>query len=89
MAKIKPGPTVYVPSHTNRYTIERASNLEFRVVRISNNTWIDKGAAIIGELYGPPYEQALAINLKNHGLLVFVGCNHPEVVNIVKKLFKT
>ncbi|RLF13813.1 MAG: hypothetical protein DRJ66_07160, partial [Thermoprotei archaeon] len=46
---------------------------------------IAKGVAVIGELYGPPYEQALAVNVKGRGLVIFVGCSHPGVDNIVKK----
>ncbi len=85
LAKVNPGLTVYVPSHMGKYTIEWIKDLGFKVVKVNNTVWIDKGVAIIGELYGPPYEQALAINLRDHGLLIFVGCSHPGVVNIVRK----
>ena len=40
---------------------------------------------MIGWLYGPPAEEALAINVEGRGLVILVGCSHPGVANIVAK----
>jgi len=60
-------------------------SLGFNVILINETTVIYPGFAIIGQLNGPPYEHALATNIKNLGLLVTVGCSHPGVENIVEK----
>ena len=48
-------------------------------------TDLGNGLAIIGQLYGPPYEHALAVNVTGVGLVILVGCSHPGVDNIVAK----
>jgi 7,8-dihydropterin-6-yl-methyl-4-(beta-D-ribofuranosyl)aminobenzene 5'-phosphate synthase len=58
---------------------------DLNVIKINETTIIQRGFAIIGELYGPPYEQALAVNVKDVGLVTFVGCSHPGVDNIIEK----
>ncbi|RLG94430.1 hypothetical protein DRO37_05655 [Candidatus Bathyarchaeota archaeon] len=60
-------------------------SLGFNISEVEDTTVISCGVAVIGELYGPPYEQALAINVKDLGLIVFVGCSHPGVDEIVAK----
>ncbi|PCN50206.1 MBL fold metallo-hydrolase [Candidatus Geothermarchaeota archaeon ex4572_27] len=79
--RLNPNVTVYVPEHSG---LDRhLSKPGF--VKISGTTVIFPGVAVIGELYGPPYEQALAINVRGRGLVVLVGCSHPGVDNIVRK----
>ena len=41
------------------------------------------GVVVLRPLYGPPWEQALAVNVEGYGLVVLVGCSHPGVVRIV------
>ena len=61
------------------------NQLDFDVIKINDTTIIQRGFAIIGELNGPPYEQALAVNVKDVGLVSFVGCSHPGVENLIEK----
>ena len=77
---------VYVPSGMSIGVKNWIKKLGFKIISIKNTTVISKGIAIIGELYGPPYEQALAINVKDIGLIIFVGCSHPGVDRIVHKI---
>ena len=88
LAKINPDLTVYVPKHMSNSAKKWIKGLGFKVVEIERTSVISKGVAIIGELRGPPYEQALAINVKGLGLIVIVGCSHPGVDNIVSKAVK-
>ena len=83
--EINPGVTVYVPEHLNSQTFNVINQSSLNAIKISDTTIIGDGFAIIGELYGPPYEQALAVNVKNVGLVCFVGCSHPGVDNHVEK----
>jgi len=85
IARIKPSTIVYVPKDMSYSTKDWIKNLGFEVIEVSESRVISKGIAIIGELYGPPYEQALAINIENKGLVIVVGCSHPGVENIVSK----
>ncbi|RLF98849.1 MAG: MBL fold metallo-hydrolase [Candidatus Wolframiiraptor sp.] len=82
IAEVRPGLRVYVPKGMGG----RLRGLN--VVEIENTSTIVEGVAIVGPLYGPPSEQALAINVKGKGLVILVGCSHPGVVNIVKKASK-
>jgi len=75
---------VYIPSHSDQSLSLWIKKLGYRVVKIDKTTIIARGVAIIGELYGPPWEQALAINVRN-GLILITGCSHPGVESIVKK----
>lgn len=85
VAEVKPGVTVYVPYNMGTMIRTEIENLGFDVVRIHQTTILSPGIAIIGELYGPPYEHALAVNIANVGLVVVVGCSHPGVENHVEK----
>ena len=81
LAEAKPGLRVYVPKGLGK----GLSHLKLDVVEINDTTVIADGVAIIGPLYGPPTEQALALNVEGKGLVILVGCSHPGVVNIVRK----
>jgi len=88
VAEISRNLKVYIPKHSERSLERWMETLGFKPVRIGETTIIEKGIAIIGELYGPPYEEALAINVENKGLIIIVGCSHPGVDKIVKKAVK-
>lgn len=88
IASIKPGLRVYVPSGMNSYTKSWIRSLGFTVIETSNTTIIHDGVAIVGQLYGPPFEQALAVNVRGYGLVIIVGCSHPGVDRIVEKAFR-
>ncbi len=85
IAEVNPGVTVYIPQHLRDDEFEFISALDLNIVRIRETTIIEPGFAIIGELFSIPYEQALAINIKDIGLVVVVGCSHPHVENLVEK----
>jgi 7,8-dihydropterin-6-yl-methyl-4-(beta-D-ribofuranosyl)aminobenzene 5'-phosphate synthase len=83
--EVNPGVTVFVPEHMDSQTFNSINQSSLNAVKVNDTTIIGRGFAIIGELYGPPYEQALAVNIKSVGLVCFVGCSHPGVDNHVEK----
>lgn len=83
--EVNPGVTVYVPSLMDSQTFNTINQSDLNVIKINETTIIQPGFAIIGELNGPPYEQALVVNVKDVGLVCFVGCSHPGVENLVEK----
>ncbi|MCD6510485.1 MAG: MBL fold metallo-hydrolase [Thermoprotei archaeon] len=85
LAGANPNVMVYVPEGMSTNVKKWIKGLGLRIVEVNNTTVIANGIAVIGELYGPPYEEALAINVKDKGLVIVVGCSHPGVVEIVKK----
>jgi len=85
LSRVCKGVSVYVPEAMSFRVKEWIRSLGFSVVEVVKTMKITDGVAIIGELYGPPYEQALAVNVRDYGLVVIVGCSHPGVVNIVRK----
>lgn len=88
VATTNPNLTVCIPENMTQSSEEQIRNLGFNVKKYQNTAVIFPGIAIIGQLNGPPYEQALAVNVKNYGLVVIVGCSHPGVENIVAKAVK-
>ncbi len=74
----------YIPQGASLTLWSMVARLGLKPVAISSSTEIFPNIYIIGPLYGPPYEEALAINTK-YGLVIIVGCSHPGIVNIVKK----
>lgn len=83
--EVNPGVTVYVPSLIDSTTFNTINQSDLNVIKINETTIIQPGFAIIGELNGPPYEQALVVNVKDVGLVGFVGCGHPGVENLIEK----
>ncbi|MEJ2293413.1 MAG: MBL fold metallo-hydrolase [Candidatus Lokiarchaeota archaeon] len=83
--EINPGVTVFVPTHMESQTYNNLNQSNLNIIKVDDTTFIQHGFVIIGELYGPPYEHALAINVKDVGLVCIVGCSHPGVENIVEK----
>lgn len=81
LAEVRPGLRVYVP----KGVAERLKIPNLEIVEVNDTAKVADGVAVIGWLYGPPVEQALAINVKNVGLVILVGCSHPGVVNIAFK----
>lgn len=85
VAQVNPGLTVYVPISMSTRVKTDIINWGFNIVEINETTTLSPGIAIIGQLSGPPFEQALTVNVKNVGLVTTVGCSHPGVENIVGK----
>ena len=74
----------YIPQGASLTLWNMVARLGLKPVVIASSTEIFPNIYVIGPLYGPPYEEALAINTR-YGLVIIVGCSHPGVVNIVKK----
>lgn len=83
--EVNPGVTVYVPEHMDSAIFNEISQLNLNIVKVNDTTIIREGFVVINELFGPPYEQALIINVINVGLVCIVGCSHPGVDNLVEK----
>jgi 7,8-dihydropterin-6-yl-methyl-4-(beta-D-ribofuranosyl)aminobenzene 5'-phosphate synthase len=88
IAEVNKGLKVYVPSHMGETFKNWIRSLGFNLIEVDRTVRIANGVAVIGEFYGPPYKQALAINVENLGLIILVGCSHPGVENIVAKAVK-
>lgn len=77
---------VYIPKGMSYLTKHSIRSLGFkRVIEVERTISIARNVIVIGHIYGPPYEQALVVNLSDYGLVVFVGCSHPGIVRIVEK----
>ena len=83
--EVNPGVTVYVPANMDSQTFNNINQSNLNPIKITDTIIIQPGFAIIGQLYGPPYEHALAVNVKGVGLVCIVGCSHPGVENHVEK----
>lgn len=46
------------------------------------------GVYVLKPLYGPPWETSLLINVDGYGGILFVGCSHPGIINIVQNAMK-
>ncbi|HIQ03334.1 MAG TPA: MBL fold metallo-hydrolase [Desulfurococcales archaeon] len=80
---------VYIPKGMSYLAKHGIKSLGFKhVIEVEETTPITRDVAVIGYLYGPPHEQALAVNLSDYGLVVFVGCSHPGIVKIVEKAIR-
>jgi len=49
---------------------------------------IYSGVYVLKPLYGPPWETSLLINVDGYGGILFVGCSHPGIINIVQNAMK-
>lgn len=83
LAKVNPNLKVLIPSRASSSVIHSIKNLGFNVVKVNKPFEIFNGVATTGELYGPPYEQSLVVNVKGKGLVIITGCSHPKIENIV------
>lgn len=85
VASTNPHMTVCIPANMTQSSIDQLMNLGFDVKKYQDTAVLYPGIAIVGQLNGPPFEQALAINVQNIGLVLIVGCSHPGVENILAK----
>ncbi|MFX0172903.1 MAG: MBL fold metallo-hydrolase [Candidatus Hodarchaeota archaeon] len=85
VAEQNPNITVYVPIDMSSTVKQRINSWYVTMVEIDSNHLFRDDIAIVGPLYGPPTEQALAINVKGLGMIIFVGCSHPGVENLTKE----
>ncbi|MFP3171443.1 MAG: MBL fold metallo-hydrolase [Acidilobus sp.] len=76
---------VLIPAGAS-WRLERAiEDLGLSAKRVVTGSEVLPGAFLLSQQYGPPYEQALAINLKGRGLVTVHGCSHPGPSKIVAK----
>lgn len=87
-AKVNRHAPVYAPMHASRDLYKRLGELGFTSIGVEESMEISEGVSIVGELEGPPYEEALAVNVEGLGLIVLVGCSHPGVDMIVEKAIR-
>ncbi|MFX0094454.1 MAG: MBL fold metallo-hydrolase [Candidatus Hodarchaeota archaeon] len=80
-----PNITVFVPKYMPSVPKELITSLNVTIVEVDSTYAITDDIVIIGGFYDPVNEQSLAINVKGLGLIIFVGCSHPGVDNIVQK----
>lgn len=88
VASLIKGLRVYVPRDMDRYSKDELRGLGLKLVEVGETRTLVEGVAVVGELLGPPWEQAIAVNVKDLGLIVLVGCSHPGVDKVVKKAVK-
>lgn len=84
IAKLRRGIKVYVPS-SSRDLISYVSGLGLNPVPVHDTVAAAKGVFIIGEVYGPPYEIAVAINTSK-GYVVVVGCSHAGITTFLRRV---
>jgi len=80
IAKLRPGTRVYVPQHSGLQSYVRSLGLT--PIPINETTEVAPGVWVLRPLYGPPWEEGVAIATRL-GLVVLVGCSHPGVDVIV------
>jgi len=80
--------TVYVPAHVSTNVVKYLLKLGLNVVKVEKLHVLSPGVYIV-EFRQPLAEQVLAINVCGRGLVVFTGCAHPGILNIVEKLKET
>ncbi|MFX0126070.1 MAG: MBL fold metallo-hydrolase [Candidatus Hodarchaeota archaeon] len=85
VAEQNPNIPVYVPIDMSSTVKQRVNSWNVTMVEIDSNYLIRDNIAIVGPLYGPPTEQAFAINVEGLGLIICVGCSHPGVENLTKE----
>ncbi|MFX0126016.1 MAG: MBL fold metallo-hydrolase [Candidatus Hodarchaeota archaeon] len=85
IAEQNPNIPVYVPIDMSSTVKQRINSWNVTMVEIDSNYLIRDNIAVVGPLYGPPTEQALAINIEGLGLIICVGCSHPGVENLTKE----
>lgn len=82
--KVHLGIPVYVPGKDSSYIASEIRRYGGRPVPVYNTTRIMKGVYVLGELYGPPWEESLLI-ISDKGPVLLVGCSHPGIVRMVEE----
>ncbi len=82
--KVHPGIPVYVPGKDSSYLAPEIRRYGGRPVPVYNTTRVMEGVNVLGELYGPPWEESLLI-ISDKGPILLVGCSHPGIVRMVQE----
>lgn len=85
IGEVKPGLKVYVPAPSGLEGYVRSLGL--KPVPVSKTVEVAPGVWVIKPLYGPPWEECVAVNT-SYGLVVLVGCSHPGVDRMVEQAVK-
>jgi len=85
VAEVSPNCTVYAPAGMSKSAKNYVVKLGLHLVEVEGTLNIADGIVLLGQLYGPPYEQAVAINVSKLGLVLLVGCSHPGVEAFVEE----
>jgi 7,8-dihydropterin-6-yl-methyl-4-(beta-D-ribofuranosyl)aminobenzene 5'-phosphate synthase len=85
IASVKPGVKVFIPPDTWLYSYVKGLGLT--PVIVNKTMEVARNVFVVQPLYGPPLEEALAINT-SRGIILLVGCSHPGVVNLAKQAVK-
>ncbi len=83
--KNHPGIPVYIPAGSSKYLEEYILKYGGVPIIVNKTTMIMNGVYVLGELYGPPWEQSLVVN-SDKGYILLVGCSHPGIVRITEHL---
>ncbi len=85
IGEVRPGVSVYVPAPSGLESYVRSLGL--KPVPVSGTIEVAPGVWVVKPLYGPPWEECVAINT-SYGLVVLVGCSHPGVDRMVEQAVK-
>ncbi|MGC9072394.1 MAG: MBL fold metallo-hydrolase [Acidilobus sp.] len=78
---------VFIPGGSSWRLERQAEQLGLKVRRALSGGELAPGAFLLGQQYGPPYEQALAVNVEGLGLVTIHGCSHPGPSRMVAKAY--
>ncbi len=79
------GLAVYIPRGS--LIKNEIEEMGLKPVEVSRTIEVAKNIYVTKPLYGPPWEEAMAIATRK-GLIIVVGCSHPGVAKIVKQACK-
>jgi 7,8-dihydropterin-6-yl-methyl-4-(beta-D-ribofuranosyl)aminobenzene 5'-phosphate synthase len=84
-----PDKPVYVPHGISKGVLEWLRGLGLRrIVLVNDTVEILPGIYVLRPLWGPPWEEALVVNVSGFGGVLLVGCSHPGVVNIAREMVR-
>ena len=83
--KNHPNISVYIPAGSSKYLEEYVLKYGGVPITVNETTMIMNGIYVLGELYGPPWEQSLVVR-SDKGYILLVGCSHPGIVRITEHL---
>ena len=86
IAKLRPGLPVYIPAPSS-YLVSYVKRLGLEPRPVDKTIEIAPGVYVLKPLYGPPWEDALAIKT-GRGIVLLVGCSHPGITNIVEEAMR-
>ncbi len=84
-----PNIPVYIPLKSSHILKEKILSLGLRLIEVEDKYIVNDDILIIGGLEGQGVsEQSLVVIVKKLGLIILVGCSHPGVVNMVRRIYE-